>query len=391
VETTIGTPNKPATRRLAIFVSFTGRGGVERVIYNLLEGLSAYDLQVDLLLVVGKKGWLPEIPWPNIRLINLKVKHTMSAVPGLIRYLRRARPDVLMVAKDRPARAAVIAHWLARVKTRLVAQLHMNVLGFLEGKSAWQRWGRCAPMRWLFPRFDLIIGVSEGVVEDTMKITGLPRERMVALPNPVITSELSKLGDEPVNHPWLNDPSLPVVVSVGRLSPEKDLPMLLRAFDRVRRQRECRLIIVGEGPGRGELERLIKELKLQECVSLAGFTENPFAYMKRASLLAFSSIAEGSGNVLIEAMALGTPVVSTDCPYGPRETLAGGKYGALVPVGDDESLARAILATLITPLPSFTLQEAVARYTVENSTRCYLEALGFSLAPRISQGAARQV
>jgi glycosyltransferase involved in cell wall biosynthesis len=232
-------------------------------------------------------------------------------------------------------------------------------------------------MRWLFPRFDLIIGVSNGVVEDTMKITKLPRERMVALPNPVITRELRAQGEEAVDHPWLNGDTVPVILSVGRLSPEKDLPMLLRAFDQVRRQRECRLIIVGEGPGRGELEALIGKLDMKECVYLAGFTENPFAYMKRAALLAFTSVAEGSGNVLIEALALGTPVVSTDCPYGPAETLAGGKYGALVPVGDDEAFARAMIETLDNPLPAAQLEEAAANYTVENSTRRYLEALGF--------------
>jgi len=367
-------------RRLAIFVAFSGTGGVERVVHNLLQGLSAHAIEVDLLAVVGKRGWLPPIPWPNIRVIDLGVKHSQMALPALLRYLRRERPDVLMVAKDRAIRTAILAHRLAGVPTRLVGWVHMNMSGYLQDKSAWQRWLRTAPMRWLFPSLDLIIGVSEGVVEDTMRVTGLPRERMVALPNPVLTPDVYAKAEESPGHPWLDDPaSPPVIIGVGRLSPEKDFATLLRAFGRLRGQRDCRLILVGEGPLRPALEKQVAESGLQDCVSLPGHTPNPYAYMKRAALLAFSSIAEGSGNVLIEAMALGTPVVSTDCPYGPAETLAGGQFGALVPVGDDEALAKAMLDTLDQPLPAQVLREAVAGFSMEASTRRYLEALG--LAP----------
>ena len=130
-------------KRLAIFVSFTGRGGVERVILNLLQGMSAHAVDVDLLLVVGKRGFLPEIPWPNVRLIELKAKHSHSALFPLIKYLKRERPDVLMAAKDRPIRTAVLARWLSGVKsTRVAGQLHTSILGFLEKKSAWQKWQR---------------------------------------------------------------------------------------------------------------------------------------------------------------------------------------------------------------------------------------------------------
>ncbi len=364
-------------KRLAIFVSFTGRGGVERVILNLLQGMSAHEVDVDLLLVVGKRGFLPEIPWPNVRLIELKAKHSHSALFPLIKYLKRERPDVLMAAKDRPIRTAVLARWLSGVKaTRVAGQLHTSILGFLEKKSAWQKWQRCAPMRWFFPKLDQIIGVSQGLVDETVKITGLPRSRMSALPNPVLTPDIYARSLEPVAHPWANDPTVPYILGAGRLDPQKDFPTLLRAFDRVRREFPCRLIIIGEGPLQAELETMIAQLGLQDCAALAGYTDNPFAWMKRAALFAFSSVYEGSGNVLIEAMALGVPVVSTDCPHGPAETLQGGKLGKLVPVRDDERLAAAILETLRHPLTAAELQAAVQPFTVENSTRRYLEVLG---------------
>jgi glycosyltransferase involved in cell wall biosynthesis len=367
-------------KRLAIFNAFSGTGGVERVVYNLLEGLSAHDIEVDLLAVIGKQGELPPIPWPNIRVIKLPTKHSQMALFSVARYLREQQPAVLMVAKDRAIRMSVLARWLSGVKTtRLVGWLHMNMSGYLVDKGPITRWLRLGPIRWLFPHLDLIVGVSEGVVDDAAQITGLPRERMLALPNPVLTPEVYAKAEAPSGHPWLDGAeTVPVILGAGRLSPEKDFATMLRAFRRLRDQRECRLVIIGEGPLRANLEKFVAELGLQDSVSLPGHTTNPYAYMKRAALLAFSSIAEGSGNVLIEAMALGTPVVSTDCPYGPSETLAGGRYGALVPVGDDHALAAAMLATLEQPLPADTLRRAVAGFSVAASAERYLHALGFA-------------
>lgn len=369
-------------RHLAIFVSFSGNGGVERVTLNLLQGLSRLDVTVDLLMVIAKRGQPPSIPWPNIRVIDLKVKHSQMAIPALIRYLRSERPDVLMVAKDRAVRATIIAHWLARVNTRLVGQLHMNMTGFLKSKPRLQRWLRAAPMRWLFPYLDRIICVSEGVVEDTLAITGMPPDRVVAIHNPVITPELAEQAREPVDHPWFNE-DIPIILGAGRLTPEKDFSTLIRAFGRVRQERTCRLMILGEGPLQPELESLIAEFGLSASVSLPGFCANPFAYMKRASLFVMSSAWEGSGNVLVEALALGIPSVSTDCPYGPRETLADGKYGPLVPVGDHEALARAMLQTMNNPLPSDFLRQAVTEFTIEYSAQRYLDVL-FSDLPKRS-------
>ena len=359
---------------LAIFVSFSGTGGVERVTLNLLQGLSRLDVRVDLLMVVAKKGQPPSIPWPNIRVIDLGVKHSQMAIPALIRYLRSERPDVLMVAKDRAVRAAIIAHRLARVNTRLVGQLHMNMTGFLANKPRLQRWLRTAPMRWLFPSLDRIICVSQGVVEDTLAITKMPPDRVVAIRNPVITPELAEQAKDPVDHPWFKE-NVPVIMGAGRLTPEKDFPTLIRAFGRVRQETPCRLMILGEGPLRPELEALIAELGLAMSVSLPGFCPNPFAYMKRASLFVMSSAWEGSGNVLVEALALGIPSVSTDCPYGPRETLADGEYGPLVPVGNHEALAIAMLKTLSSPLSSEFLRQAVNEFTIDFSAQRYLDVL----------------
>lgn len=342
---------------------------------NLLQGLSQEpDVRIDLLLVVARRGTPPVIPWPNIRVINLGVRHSQMAIPALIRYLRSEQPDVLMVAKDRAIRTAIVAHAIARVKTRLVGQLHMNMQGFLKSKSGWTRWTRLAPMRWLFPSLDKIIGVSEGVVEDTIEITGMPRQRVIAIRNPVITPELAVMAQEDPAHPWFKE-AIPVVLGAGRLTPEKDFPTLIRAFARLREQRAARLVILGEGPLEASLRELTRTLGVEADVDFPGFTPNPFAYMQRAALFVMSSAWEGSGNVLVEALALGTPSVSTDCPFGPRETLADGRYGSLVPVGDDASLAMAMASTLAHPLPAETLKEAVREFEMGFSARRYLDVL----------------
>jgi glycosyltransferase involved in cell wall biosynthesis len=159
------------------------------------------------------------------------------------------------------------------------------------------------------------------------------------------------------------------------LQRQKDFPTLIRAFARVRQTRPCRLVIIGEGRERPALEALIGQLGLTGQVDLPGFQPNPLPFLARASLFVLSSAWEGSPNVLTEAMALGTPVVATDCPSGPAELLDGGRIAPLVPVGDPEALARMVLATLDQPTPAARLKDAVADYDQAYSARRYLAEL----------------
>jgi len=370
-------PTSPSNwPRLALFVSFSGTGGVERVTLNLLEGLAGFPVHVDLLTVVARRGQAPQVDWPNVRVVPFKTRHSQLAIPELVHYLRKENPDVLMVAKDRAVRASILAHAWSGTATRLVGQLHMNMQGYLANQPWYARWLRTLPMRLLFPRLDLIIGVSEGVRKDTLELTGMPEDRVIAIKNPVITPEMDAQGRAPCPHPWLEDSAtVPVIVAAGRLTPEKDFPTLIRAFRRLREQRPARLLVLGEGPLEASLKSLIETLHLKEEVDLVGFQANPFAFMSRAALFAMTSAWEGSGNVLVEALAFGVPCVSTDCPYGPRETLVDGHYGPLVPVGDDAALAEAMLRTLDQPLPPTQLLEAVTDFRIETSAYHYLRAL----------------
>ena len=213
------------------------------------------------------------------------------------------------------------------------------------------------------------------VAEDLSRSAGIPLERISVINNPVVSEDTTRQASEPVQHPWFEPNQPPVILGVGRLSPEKEFHTLIKALDEVRRHRPARLIVLGEGKERQSLEALTRDLALEQHVEFPGFVENPHSFMARSAVLALTSRWEGSPNVLIEAMACGTPVVSTDCPNGPDETLKGGRLGRLVTVGDWAELADAILQTLADPVPSELLRQRAFEFTVESSAKNYLRVL----------------
>ncbi|MFZ1537136.1 MAG: glycosyltransferase [Chromatiaceae bacterium] len=367
------------SKTLAVFISFSGTGGVERMVLNLLPEFVKAGIKVDLLAIL--KHPIPELQSlgdSGVRLIELNVQHSTTAAPALIRYLKRHQPTALLAAKDRAIRTAVIARKLSGQHPRLVGRLGTHLSAALQQKSPVTRWLRTWPMHLIYPGVDCIIANSEGVAEDTRRLTGLGPDRVEVVRNPVITPALARLAGEAVTHPWFQPDAAPVILGAGRLTPQKDFPTLIRAFAQVRSQRPCRLVILGEGKQRAELESLVGELGLDGEVCLTGHVANPYPFMAKAKLFVLSSAWEGSPNVLTEALALGTPAVATDCPSGPREILRGGDFGPLVPVGDASALASAILATLDQPLPAVLLRQAVSEYSSPISAHRYLEVLGLT-------------
>jgi glycosyltransferase involved in cell wall biosynthesis len=217
---------------------------------------------------------------------------------------------------------------------------------------------------------DAIVAISGGVADDVARVTRIPRGHIQVIYNPVVTPGFRKKAEAPLEHPWFEAGGPPVLLGVGRLCPQKDFSTLIQAFAQARKERSARLLILGEGRDRPALEAMVRELGLEQDVALPGFIENPYPYMVRASLFVLSSRWEGLGNVLVEAMYCGVPLVATDCPHGPREILVDGKYGTLIPVGDAGALARAIQAGLngkaLRPPPEswqpFEVETAVSQY-----------------------------
>lgn len=354
---------------VAIFLRGLYGGGAERVILNLAHGFLDHGLSVDLVLARAEGPYLEQVK-PGIRVIDLNAQWMPSSLPKLVRYLQMVRPTTLLSALHYPCEIALWAKRLAGEPTRMIVSEH-NTLS-LEAEQTPQMSVRLTPLaaRLFYPWADEIVAVSQGVADDLASITRLAVDRIQVIYNPIISSGLLTLAQEPVDHPWFKPGEPPIVLAVGRLHPQKDFPTLLRAFSQVRQDRAVRLMILGDGPERDSLGQLIQDLKLSEDVALPGFVQNPYAYMAKAAVFVMSSAWEGLGNVLVEAMAVGTPVISTNCKSGPAEILADGKYGSLTPVGDSQAIAAAILAVLdgdrkqIDPtwLNQFTLETCVQKY-----------------------------
>ena len=360
--------------KVAIFLQDLGDGGAERNMLRLAIGLRRAGLDVELVLVREEGIFLSEVP-ACLRIVHLGVKRTAFSLWPLVRYLRSARPAVLMSALAHVNVIAILAAFLAQSKARVViternttTEVIAANAGRLEG---WVH--RLTP--WVYPRANRIVAVSKGVAEDLGQFLRLPPERIDVVYNPVVTPQLEVQAADPPGHGWFSDGGPPVVLAVGRLTRQKGFSNLLRAFHEMRRKHKLRLVILGEGPDRADLEFLVQRLGLQDCVDLPGFSNNPFALMARSKLFVLSSEWEGLPTVLVEALACGTPVVATDCRSGPREILDHGRYGRLVPVGDSRALAHAMTATLDNPLPRVELQQRAACFSAELAVRRYQEIL----------------
>ena len=287
-----------------------------------------------------------------------------------VRYLATARPAVLYPIGETATLLGVTARTLSDAPTRVVAGLHAAAPGRRAAAGEGGRWRArllARDIRRALHRADAIIAVSRGLADEWAEEAAVPRSRIAVAHNPVVRRDLSALAASPLRYPWFREDGPPLILGAGRLAPQKDFETLLRAFAAVRRRRPARLAILGDGPRLPALRGLADRLGIRSEVLFPGFTRNPFAWMARAGVFTLSSKWEGFGNVLVEALACGCPVVSTDCRSGPAEILDGGTYGRLVPVGDPEAMAAAILATLDRPPERDFLRRRGARFSEDRA------------------------
>lgn len=328
-------------QKLAIFVPSLEGGGAQKLMVNLAQGFVEHGYDTDLVLTQAQGPFLPEVP-KSVRIVDLKVPRVISSLPSLVSYLRQEQPQAMLCALNYANIVALWARRLAGVSTKVMVTEHNTLSLSVEHTSNWRQQLIPLLIKRFYPWADSIVTVSQGVAQDLVQVTQLPSDLIKTIYNPVVTPELHQQAQAPLEHPWFQDEQIPVILAAGRLRPQKDFATLIRAFAQVRRNHSARLLILGEGPQRLNLETLVRELGLEKDVSLPGFVVNPYAYMARACVFVLSSQWEGLGDVLIEALSCGTPVIATDCPHGPREILEDGKYGQLVPVGDVLALAQAM-------------------------------------------------
>ena len=372
---------------IGVFLHSPSGGGAQRRTVTLLNGFAERGYQVELVVVTANGVLRPDID-RRVRIVELtnwsdghplarlpRRLQLLLAVPRLARHLRGNCAGVLLSAASHLHVPVLLARRLARSPIPVVLRMS-NHFGRtrIEGARVDRKlWAKLVVAR-LYRDSRAAIAVSEGVARDLVSAAGYPSDRIETIYNPVLCDDLAERAAMPLHHPWFEAGQPPVILAVGRVVRQKDLPTLVRAFARVREQRPVRLMILGKsknGRTQRELDHLIDELGVAADVQFAGYVDNPARYMKRAGLLALSSAWEGLPGVLLEALACGCPVVSTDCPSGPWEILEGGRFGALVPVGDYAALADAILATLDAPpdreillarAREFGLARAVDRY-----------------------------
>jgi glycosyltransferase involved in cell wall biosynthesis len=361
------------TERLAIFITDLSGGGAERVIANLACGLVGLGYPVDFVLVHKRGAFLDLLP-AEVNVVDLHGRSPIQSVAKLVKYLRASRPAALLSALNQPNVAAVLAKRLAGVDTRVVISIHNN----LAEEAAWtpnlKRRLMPAFARAFFPKADAIVAVSEHSATENATFLGLAPDRIRVVANPVVTPSLFENAAKPCDHPWLAPGEPPVILGIGRLTRQKNFGMLIEAFAKIAPKTDARLLILGEGDDRNALEAQLERLDLRSRVELPGFVPNPYAYLARARIFALSSLWEGLPTVLIESLAAGTPVVSTQCPSGPKEILENGKYGRLCPVDDADVFAEQLLAELSTEKKA-PPREAYARYELQPVAEDYIKVL----------------
>jgi glycosyltransferase involved in cell wall biosynthesis len=354
---------------LAFFIPDLSVGGAEQVTVSIVNGLVERGYDIDLLLS-RNEGELRHRLSPRVNVIELSPSRTSvfgvaAHFPAIALYLKRHEPAALFPHLEHPSVVCLAVARVFDVETPIVPT-HHSAFDVSTDRTPKDRIVHRLVSR-LYPTADRLIAVSEGVADGIVERTPVERADISVLHNPIDVASIARAGDEPVDHEWIEDDDLEVVLFVGRLAAQKDLGTWLRAFEAIHDQRpQTRGVIVGKGPRREELLASIERLGLEDVVSLPGFVDNPYRYMKRAAVFVLSSEYEGLPTVLIEALACGCQIVSTDCPSGPREILLGGEIGHLVPVGDHAALAESALNALSSPVPTAELQRRADDFSPES-------------------------
>jgi glycosyltransferase involved in cell wall biosynthesis len=357
---------------VAFFLPGFAGGGAERVAVDLATEFARVGYRVDFV-VLQNEGPLAGLLPPSVRVVDLHCRRMALALPSLLSYARRHRPRSLLSTLEHSNTLVLMASpWLrgTRVVIREANTASLDTRsGTLQDRLVY------AAMKLTYPSARRVIAVSEGVAAELRTALHVRRERIRVIVNPVLTPRMFEQAALEPRHPWLSDAGPAVVLAAGRLEAQKGFDTLLRAFASARVRVPCRLIILGEGSLRRKLQVLAQELDVESSVDLVGYVDNPFAFMARTRAFVLSSSWEGLPNVLIQALALGAPVVATDCRSGPREILDGGRFGRLVPVGDVLAMGDAIVRVLedraVAVPTGWTDQYRVERVAAE-----YAEVLG---------------
>lgn len=351
-----------------------GQGGADRVTIILLKHLDRSCFAPTLVLLKTSGEFVDDAP-SDVPLLALNSRNIVTAIPPLTQLLSRQQPDITFSTSSGTNITLVIAHRLSRSRARLVLS-ERNIL-FHGGRSAKRRLVVWLKKR-LYGRADAIIALSQGVKDDLIAELGLAPNKITVAYSPIDIGDIQSRMKEEIAHPWFKE-TIPLIVAAGRFVREKDFATLISAFALARKARPLRLVLLGEGPLKAELEGQTRALGIEQDVWFPGFDKNPFKYMARASVFVVSSQHEGLCTVLIQAMACGAPVISTDYQVGAREIIDCGRDGWIVPVADPDMMSRKILELLDQPETrtafSMNARQSARRFDIETQIKAHEDAL----------------
>lgn len=364
----------PTDRRIVMLTTQLG-GGIGRVLNHLAHSFADQGIDVHILL---SRGWGEFVDDTRryATLHTLRSTHAWFGIPELVRHLRALKPDAIITDTPRLTHLAARSVRFVFPSPTLIAVVHSTYSVKFSELPVPKQIRRLRRMRRLYPKVDHCVAVSAGVADDLSEVLGMDRSAIDVIYNPVLPPGGMTIDASTDPLKAFRAPGEPVILGMGRMCAAKDFATLIRAFDQVRRHLPSRLVLFGDGEEREHLQRLVEHLDLTECAHLPGYTPHAYEAMANADVFVLSSRWEGFGNVLVEALAAGTPVVSTDCPNGPKEILDNGRIGCLVPVGDDTALANAVMDTLQTPPNPEELRQAARRFSSCRATSKYLQLVG---------------
>ncbi len=319
-------------------------GGAERVITNIITHLDKEKYEISLALFEKKGPYFSQIP-DYVKVYDLRKKSRYSffkIIFNLSKLFRRVRPNTVVNFLCYTNIVAIMAKFISGCRFNLLISIR-NYLS-LAGLDARLRRVRCFLYKSLFNYADYIIAPSEAIKTDLEKTFNIIQRKIKIIYNPIDLNKIMRLKGEEVKDLRIKEESF--LLTIGRLTKQKGYPYLLRAYSKIYKEIDEKLLILGTGEDEEKLRSLVNELRIQERVLFLGFQKNPYKFMNIASIFVLSSLWEGFPNVLLEAMACGIPVISTDCYSGPREIITNGKNGILVPPADERRLAEAMLTLL---------------------------------------------
>ncbi|MFL0810139.1 MAG: glycosyltransferase [Agarilytica sp.] len=351
-------------------------GGIGRNKLNLISAFCKLGCRVALLIEKPGGIFYEQIP-EEVQIFHLPSTHPIAGVLPLVSVLRKIKPKVVMPCVVRLTQLALRGRSLSRLPIKIFPVVHNTYTVKDSNKKARKLEKRRRKVASYYPKCDGVICVSGGVKEDIQKYARTPLTNASVILNPMVTEDLKRLKQEPVDHPWLQGNER-VILNAGRYSRAKNLPLLIEAFNLLREKSQAKLIMIASDIEK--LKALVDESPYAKDIDVLAFQSNPFKFMANADLFVLCSNFEGLPGVLIEALACGAPIVSTDCPSGPVEILEGGKLGRLVPMNDAAALAEAMVEQLESPLISAEVaqESAERRFSSVNIAREYLEHFGLS-------------